>query len=167
MERQNYYRQFVRNQIETYFSERIDLTKAAESILPEVQIDLFFEIPKEKLTYASESPFPYLKEANLVHIKAVNDHLTPLDVLQYLGELYVKASTNDLVKKQSIALTIVSAEEVPESVFKESYHPRERTEIPWIDQIKASYPAYLFTMERLPAEEKYYEFLPFMPLKAI
>jgi hypothetical protein len=51
MERQYYYRQFVGNLVERHFKEKIDLIKAAEAILPEVQIDMFFEIPKEKLSY--------------------------------------------------------------------------------------------------------------------
>jgi hypothetical protein len=144
----------------------IDISKASEVPLPNVRMDMVFDIPKQNLVKGTASPFPYLAEVNIVHIKAVNDRLTKTDVVQYLGELYI-LSTSARAKDKSIALVIVSAEKVPKSILEGLYSRVEPTEIAWIQRIIAEAPAYLFTLEDLPQSEQHCCFLPFQPLAVL
>jgi hypothetical protein len=167
MERQIYYKQLVGYLVEKHYGVEIDPSKHTEAPLPNVRIDMFFEIPKKQLRKPiSPSPFPFLAEVNLVHIKGVNDKLTKNDVRQYLGELYVICEST-LGKGKSVSLTIVAAEEV-KSVQDELWFDIFPTEFPWIDGLDVGAEAYLFVLERLSKEHKHYSyFLPFQPLKVL
>ena len=100
-ERQQYYKELIGRFMEKYYEVKIDPTKHTEAPLPNARMDMFFEIPEERLSSPiSPSPFPFLAEVNIVHIKAVNDKLTVNDVRQYLGELYVICES-DIIKKKS------------------------------------------------------------------
>lgn len=165
-ERQQYYRELIAYLVEKHYQVEIDITKASEVPLPNVRVDMVFEIPKENLEKGTASPFPYWGEVNIVHIKAVNDRLTKTDVIQYLGELYILATTAR-AKDKSIALTIVNAEKVPKSLFEGLYSRLESTEIAWVQKIIAEAPVYLFTLEDLPQTEQYRCFLPFQPLTVL
>jgi hypothetical protein len=166
-ERQQYYKELIAYIVEKHYHVEIDITKASEVPLPNVRMDMVFDIPKENLVGKEASrPFSYWAEVNIVHIKAVNDRLTKADVVQYLGELYIMA-TSARAKDKSIALTIVSAEKVPSNIFEGLYSRVESTEVPWIQRIVAEAKAYLFTLEDLPQSDEYRCFLPFQPLAVL
>jgi hypothetical protein len=165
-ERQQYYKELIAYIIEKHYAVKIDLTTDTEVPTPNIRVDMVFEIPKRKLSKASASPFPYLAEINILHIKAVNDRLTREDVIQYLGELYILA-TSARAKEKSVVLTIVSAEQVGPSIVEGLRSRIEATKIPWISKIEAELPAYIFTLERLPREKQYQCFLPFQPLSVL
>lgn len=162
-ERQLYYRELIAHIIEKYYTVTVDLTKNAEVTLPNVRTDIIFEVPKSRLAKIKESPFPYLEEVNLFHIKAVNDRLTKNDVIQYLGELYI-VGTSGRTKGKSVALTIISAEKILPNVVEGLRSKIEATDISWIQKIEAEVPAYIFTLAGLPQTEEYRFFLPFQPL---
>lgn len=167
MERQTYYKQLVGYLVEKHYGVEIDPTKHTEAPLPNVRIDMLFEIPKKQLRKPiSPSPFPFLAEVNLVHIKSVNDKLTKNDVKQYLGELYI-IEESAIGQGKMVALTIVTAEEV-KSVQDELWFDIFPTEFPWIDGLDVGAEAYLFVLERLSKEYKHYSyFLPFQPLRVL
>lgn len=167
MERQTYYKQLVGYLVEKHYGVEIDPTKHTEAPLPNVRIDMFFEIPKKQLRKPiSPSPFPFLAEVNLVHIKGVNDKLTKKDMRLYLGELYVICETA-IGTGRSVSLTIISAEEV-QGVEEDVWFDIFPTEFPWIDGLDVGAEAYLFVLERLPKEHQHYSyFLPFQPLKVL
>jgi len=167
MERQTYYKQLVGYLVEKHYGVEIDPSKDTEAPLPNVRIDMFFQIPKKQLRKPiSPSPFPFLAEVNLVHIKGLNDKLTINDVRQYLGELYIFCESS-ISKGKSVSLTIVAAEEV-KSLQNELWFDIFPTEFPWIDGMDVGAEAYLFVLERLPLDNKYYSyFLPFQPLNVL
>jgi hypothetical protein len=165
-ERQQYYRELIEYIIKKHYDVDIDITKTSEVPLPNVRMDMVVEIPKANLEKGTCSAFPYWAEMNIVHIKAVNDKLTKMDVVQYLGELYILA-TSSKAKDKSIVLVIVSAEKVQESIFKDLRSKVKETAYPWIQEIVGEAPAYLFILENLPPSQEHRYFLPFQPLSAI
>lgn len=165
-ERQQYYKEFIAYQVQKYYEAEIHLTKDTESPLPNVRIDMLFEIPKKKLKKAKESPFPYLAELNLVHIKGINDRLSEEDLLQYLGQLYILGASSKGQNK-SIALTILSADKLLKPVIESLRFPLLVKQMPWIYEIQAELPAYIFVLESLPESEEYWTFLPFQPLPVL
>ncbi len=167
MERQTYYKQLVGYLVEKHYGVEIDPSKDTEAPLPNVRIDMFFQIPKKQLRKPiSPSPFPFLAEVNLVHIKGLNDKLTINDVRQYLGELYIFCESS-ISKGKSVSLTIVAAEEI-KSLQDELWFDIFPTEFSWIDGMDVGAEAYLFVLERLSLDHKYYSyFLPFQPLNVL
>ena len=92
MDRQAYYRELVEYILKEFYQLQLNPSENYEALLPQVRIDLFFELPKYKIAKARKfSPFPYFGEQNLVHIKAFNDRLSKDHFIQYIGELYIKA----------------------------------------------------------------------------
>jgi hypothetical protein len=162
-ERQEYYQELVAYIVEKDYGVKIDFTKDTESSLPRVRTDMVFEISKERLVKAKESHLPCLAEVNLVHIKAVNDRLTQDDVIQYLGELYIVAMKSK-VKGKSTNLTILSAEKILPSVKEGLFYEIKGTDKPFLFQIIAQVPAYIYVLEGLPKSKEYWYFWPFEPI---
>ncbi|MEK7483460.1 MAG: hypothetical protein AABZ60_03905, partial [Planctomycetota bacterium] len=153
--------------IKKYSGTELDPTQYSEALLPQVKMDMWFELPKESLKQLKESPFPYLAEWNLVHIKAVNDLLTTRDVRQYLGELFIMEGTPKTEGK-SVALTIITAKALGKNFFENSIRKLGETEYPWIKKVKEDLEIYIMTLEEMPKnEEKYRCFLPFMPIEKL
>ncbi len=152
-ERQEYYQELVAYIVQKDYGVKIELTKDTESTLPRIRTDMLFEIPKENLVQAKESHLPCLAEVSLVHIKAVNDRLTQDDVVQYLGELYIVA-VKEKAKGKNTSLTILSAERILPSVTEGLLYEIKATEKPFLFQIVAQIPAYIYVLEGLPKSKE-------------
>jgi len=164
-ERQQYYRELLQSLIEEHYDVELDPTKVAEAPLPNTRMDLLFDIPKQNLKNVADSPFPYLAELNVVHIKAQTDYLTRKDIIQYLAELYIiYCSTR--AKDKSVALNIICAENIGKSIRDSLYSNIEETEYFWIEKITAAeVPAYIFFIDKIPEEHEH--FLMFLPFKSL
>jgi hypothetical protein len=57
-ERQQYYKELIAHIVEKYYHVEIDISKASEVPLPNVRIDMVFDIPKQNLAKGIVSPFP-------------------------------------------------------------------------------------------------------------
>ncbi len=165
-ERQEYYQELVVYVVQRDYGVTIDLTKETEVPPPRIRTDMLFEIPRENLAQAKQSHLPCLAEVSLVHIKAVNDRLTQDDVIQYLGELYLVAMKAK-AKGKSTSLTILSAERILPSVTEGLLYEIKATEKPFLFQIVAQIPAYIYVLEELPKSEEYWYFLPFQPVSSL
>ena len=165
-ERQLYYEELVAYIVQKDYGITINFSKETEVPPPRVRTDMAFEIPKENLAQGKASHLPCLAEVSLVHIKAVNDRLTQDDVIQYLGELYL-AAMKAKAKGKSASLTILSAEKILPSVTDGLFHEIKVTEKPYIFQIAAQIPAYIYVLEKLPKSEEYWYFLPFQPVAVL
>jgi hypothetical protein len=177
IKRQDHYRNLVETIVEKYHDTHLDRSTSAEVLLPDVKLDMLFDIPKEKIVNP-KSPFTnLLQEVNIFHIKAFNDRLTSDDVKQYIGELYITAVSSickrkkiagKIVEKKSVGLTIISAESVAKNMVS-GLHCIEETDIPWIYSIRALGIAYIFVIDEIPDSSEFYHlFMPFRsPAKLI
>ena len=162
-ERQTYYVDMIAYLIEKYHKTKLSASEHAEAPLPNVRVDMLFKVPKQNL-FKEKTPFPYLEEVNLFHIKAVNDRLTKEDVIQYLGELYV-LSTSTVTKGKTTSLTVISAEKIVKSIF-EAVQVSE-TSNAGIYKVESLVPAYIYVLDELPDVEDYQFFIPFKSSQVI
>lgn len=168
VKRQKIYESMIEYFLKKYGNYEVDRSTTAEVVLPDVRIDRVIPIPKNILPRLRNSPFPFLQEVNLIHIKGINDHLTTDDIQMYLSQLNIMALSS-IGKGKVSCLLILSSEKVCEDIGNKRGLEFEVTETPWIYEFTGCpEKAYIFELKKEFLErEEYKIFLPFFPLPVI
>lgn len=168
VERQKVYERMIEYVFSEYLDLDIDRSTTAEAMLPDVRIDKLILIPKDRLERLRNSPFPFLQEVNLIHIKGINDHLTNDDIELYLGQLCIVA-VKSRDKGKTCCLMILTSHKIRKNLGNKPWMRFKRTKIPWIYKFtQCPEKAYIFELRKELLEKQEYNFLlPFFPISVI